>query len=225
MNAAVCSFWLAKSDWDDYMWLVWLGIIAVGLGVGWYLQRKRREELGQAAAQMGFSFDAEAASLGGETFLELPLLKRNSGLSNALRGSASTGEAAVLDVRVGHGKHSYTQTVACLRLAGKRLPAFELRPEHFGHKIAGAFGYQDIDFEMNPGFSKSYLLRGPEEPAVRALFQGAALQFFESEKGWSVEGAGDWLAVYRQGKTVKPRDLAGFLQDATRIAQVFAASV
>jgi hypothetical protein len=172
---------------------------------------------------MGFQFDAEAEGVKMETeLLALPLLKQNSGLSNTLRGTTGPGETHVVDVRIGSGKHAYTQSVACFRLAGKQLPTFEMRPEHFGHSIAKAFGYQDINFDGSPGFSKSYLLRGPDEPAVRLLFHPGVLQFFETEKSWAVEGAGDWLIAYRQAKTVKGKDLATFLQESARVAELFA---
>jgi len=41
-----------------------------------------------------------------------------------------------------------------------KLPFFELKPENTFHKIGQVFGYQDIDFEAFPNFSKGYLLRG-----------------------------------------------------------------
>ena len=104
----------------------------------------------------------------------------------------------------GRSRHDYRQTVAAFKFLAA-LPQFDLRPENFLHRIGSAFGYQDIDFDSNPEFSKRYLLRGDEEQ-VRRLFTPSLLMFFEQlEKGWSVETSGPWLMAYRLGKQLKPQ--------------------
>jgi hypothetical protein len=124
-------------------------------------------------------------------------------------------------VRTGSGKGATWRTVAIYRLARKRLPVFELRPEHFLDKLGSAFGYKDINFESNPEFSKSYKLQGADEPAVRELFHSGRLTFFEQQKGWSVDGAGEWLAVYRQVTSVSPAKLRTFLEETGRVVAAF----
>ena len=185
------------------------------------MRGRRRRGLERAAQEMGFSFEAKPASLETEGFLELPLLKRNTGLSNLLRGSTGMGEVVVVDVRTGSGKQASYRTAALYRLARKRLPVFELRPEHIFDKIGAAFGYKDINFESNPEFSKAYKLQGTDEAAVRELFHSGRLTFFEQQKGWSVEGAGEWLAVYRQVTSVAPGKLRSFLEETGRVAAGF----
>lgn len=213
--------WLRRGPDSPQEWLIFIGIIVVVLLVTSYLAKRRRQGLERAAQEMGFSFEAEGINLASEGFLGLPLLKRNTGLSNVLRGSVTSGEAVVLDCQIGSGKSAQTQTVACLRLPGMQLPEFELRPENIFHKIGAAFGYKDIDFEGNEGFSKSYLLRGPDEAAVRALFHPGLLAFFEQRTGWSVEGAGEWLAVYKQAKSIAPSKIRESLEEATQVATAF----
>ncbi len=185
------------------------------------LPGRRRRGLERAAQEMGFAFEAQPANLEAEAFMEVPVLKRNTGLSNLLRGSAGTGEVVVMDVRTGGGKQSQYRTVALYRLAGKRLPVFELRPEHIFDKLGAVFGFKDVNFESSPEFSKRYLLRGQDEAAVRELFHHGRLMFFEQNKGWSVEGAGEWVAVYRQVTTVAPGKLRGFLEETGRVVAAF----
>lgn len=215
---AMTLLWVRLQSWMD--WLIFLGIAAVVIFLMMYLQKRRRQGMEKAAQEMGFSFQAEGEDLTGD-FLRLPLLEGNSGLSNVLRGSVATGEAVVLDCRIGSGKSSQTQTVACLRLAGKRFPGFELRPENIFHKIGAAFGYKDINFQGNEGFSKSYLLRGQDEAAVRAIFHPGVLMFFEQHPGWSVEGAGEWLAVYKRATITSPSKIRDLLDNATQMANAF----
>jgi len=207
--------------------LLWFILIAAAvLGLHYYLNLKRRKDLERVAQELGFHFQAEEhkLQLPDRAFDALPLFQRSSRRSNFLRGRRATGEVFLADVRVGSGKQSYSQTVASFNLSERRLPAFELSPETWAHKIAQAFGYKDINFESSPEFSKTYLLRGPDETAVRELFRADLLHFFTGEKGWRVEGAGDWLCVYRYARTVSPKDLRSFLDQTEAVAQQFARS-
>ena len=97
------------------------------------------------------------------------------------------------------------------------LPEFELRPEHFFHKIGQALGYSDIDFETHPEFSRRYLLRGPDEAAIRDFFQPELLSFFESNQGVSLEASGDRLIYYRARKRIKPEEVRAFMEEGFRV--------
>ncbi len=110
--------------------------------------------------------------------------------------------------------------MALFPASARRIPDFVLAPENLFHKIGQAFGYQDIDFESHPDFSKRYLLRGPDEAAIRAAFAPAALSYLEQHVGWHVEVKDETAAVYRAGKRVKPEDLPTFLEDARAILRV-----
>jgi len=203
-------------------WLIaQIVFFVVVLALIFTLSQRRKRGLERAAQEMGFSFDAKPAGLEAEGIMEVPLLKRNTGLRNLLRGSAGTGEVVVVDVRTGTGKTTTLRTVALYRLARKRLPVFELRPEHFFDKIGATFGFKDINFESNPEFSKRYKLQGADEMAVRELFHSGRLTFFEQQKGWSVEGAGEWLAVYRQVTCVAPGKLRTFLEETGQVVAAF----
>jgi len=106
-------------------------------------------------------------------------------------------------------------TVVAFHSGKRSLPSFELRPEHFGHKIASSLGSQDIDFDTNPVFSKKYLLRGSDEAAVRELFGSEVIRFFEKHSEWCVEGQGEWMIFYREQKVLKPKDITTFLEEVT----------
>lgn len=211
---------------EDYFFLWFLLIVAAFLGLAYYFHRKRRQDLERVAQELGFGFEAEdhKAPLPDRAFDALPLFKRSRHRSNFLYGRRAAGAIFLADVRVGSGKNSYSQTVACFHLSDRRLPAFELSPESWAYKLAQAFGYKDIDFESSPEFSKSYLLRGEDEAAVRELFRADLLHFFTGEKGWTVQGAGEWLCVYRFARTLSPKDVRSFLEQTEAVAQQFARS-
>ena len=209
----------AQPEWLFYLWVI---VSVAFLFLSWYRQKWRRNRLERLAQEMGFSFDPKGETLGAAGCRDLPLLQHAAVLSNVLRGHYNGVETVLLDCQTGWGKQAFHQTVVCFRL-GRDLPAFELRPESVFDKIGAAtHGYQDIDFEASPGFSKSYLLRGPHEDSIRALFNAAVLQFFEQQRGWWVEAQGNWLGVYRRRRLVSPGQIKTFLEEARGVSQVFA---
>ena len=102
-----------------------------------------------------------------------------------------------------------------------RLPQFTLRPEHVFHKIGQVFGYQDIDFDSHPEFSKRYLLKGENEESVRWLFGDDALSFYESDRTLSTEAAGRQLIHYRSGKRVNSEQIQEFITQGVRVLTLF----
>lgn len=122
----------------------------------------------------------------------------------------------------GEDSKDHRQTVAVFQLAGKTLPGFLLKPENLLHKIGSVFGYKDIDFEESPEFSRRYLLRGDDEKAVRSLFKPWVLSFFEQKPGWSVEGRGPWLVIYRQDKRLNPERFREFWNEVMEFPSRFA---
>jgi len=106
------------------------------------------------------------------------------------------------------------QTVAALFYPKGGLPRFELRPKGLLRKIGTALVGQKIDFKSHPDFSRSYLLRGPSEGAIRRIFRLNLLEYFENHKGWWAEANGMWLILYRPGRLLQPEELPGFIDDA-----------
>jgi hypothetical protein len=102
-----------------------------------------------------------------------------------------------------------------LSIEGSKLnfPKFELEPENTFHKIGQVFGYQDIDFESFPIFSKKYLLRGNDEAKIRELFTPEVIKFFERNQNIHIEAQGNTLIFYRPSKRCKPDEIKGFYQD------------
>ena len=127
---------------------------------------------------------------------------------------------------IGSGRHRRTvrQSVIYFRSPELNLPQFALRPENLFHNIGGVFGYQDIDFDSHPQFSKKYLLRGNDEQKVRELFATEVLGFFEGQDGISTKGGGDQLIFYRLGKRIKPEDVRPFIEEGLEVFRLFASS-
>jgi hypothetical protein len=191
-------------------------------GLSWLGAKRRREALQALARRMGFTYSEQAScSLSG-----LPLFERGRSRSahNALSGSASGHPVTLMDYRytVGSGKNrrTHTQTVALFSEAGGDLPELALLPESLVHKIGQIFGYQDIDFEADPEFSRRFLLRGADEARIRTLFdaslRAACCRHFD---GWTLEVGGGRVLVFRAGKTVGAEEIRAFLSTSSRIVE------
>jgi hypothetical protein len=217
-------------DWSLLLVIGLLAAAAVALiFVTRAAERRREEELRSVAPMLGFSLEVESRKLA-ESRLDSALLAfplfRHSGSPRVrcvMRASRLAGEDAVFDFRytVSTGKSSHTveQTVAAFRRRGAGLPVFRLHPENLFDKLGQAFGGQDIDFESNEEFSKRYVLTGEDPDAVRALFERQAVMYFADHPGWSVEGGGEWLIVFRSSKREKPNDLRTWLDEVRQAAR------
>ena len=212
---------------DPMVLIVFAAGAVVLVGAGIYLnrqwERKRSAALGDVALRMGFNFLQQIPEAQLEALGSFPLFKHGHSkrARNLMRGKSGGTELVLLDYQytTGGGKNSHTwrQTVAVYPAGGGALPEFTLAPENILAKIGTLFGYQDIDFEASEEFSKHYLLRGPDETAIRSAFGMEALGYFAAHLGWSVESHGGALAVYRTSKRCAPEEIQSFVADVDTV--------
>jgi hypothetical protein len=195
-----------------------LAIIAAVIVAGFYFERKRTQQFKAAADELGFHFAQEGESLPPEMAAQFELFGqgRRQKVSNLMFAESDNVRMSLFDYcfTIGSGKHARTihQTVLYLQSADMHLPQFVLRPENLLHKIGSVFGFKDIDFESHPRFSKMFLLRGNNEPAIRHVFTPEVLTFFEEHSGVCVEASEQQLLLYRAGKRIPPAKLREFLE-------------
>ena len=203
-----------------------LALIAGIVMLSYRMERKRTEALAAACQGMGLTFEPEGdlASLQAQGDLPLYNHGHSKKLKNVMSGQIRDRDVRIFDYQytTGGGKNSHTwmQTVALFPRAGERLPEFLLAPENIFHKIGQVFGYQDIDFDTSPDFSAHYLLRGPDEMAIRSAFSADALAFFGQRQGWHVEVKDHTVGIYRVGTRCKPEDLPTFVAEAHDVLRV-----
>ena len=211
-----------------------VGVIVVGviaILISRYYAQKRTEELQAVADSMGLSFSAKAddSFMSAVRHFHLFSQGRSKQALNVMSGSANDIDVAVFDYQytTGGGKSSHTwkQTVVLLRSEMLALPNFTLRPENLFHKIGGALGYQDIDFDTHPTFSREYLLRSKDEQECRETFTVDVLGYYDQRPGLSTEGDGDSLLFFRGSKIVRPDDVPVFLKEGLRVLGLLQADV
>jgi hypothetical protein len=190
--------------------------------------RKRTQELTRLAPQIGLTFMGKAWH---GPFLDplhkTSLLQRTrGGFSNVMVGSAGNLQTIVFDYTYRAGKSTSSQTLACFS-HDQQIPPFVLKPENLFDRLGDAFVHNDIDFDSNPVFSERYALKSPEEQATRRLFTPSLLASMErlpADKGWTIEGNGANLFIYRHGRTVPAANLQTFLQETSTIASTIFSS-
>ena len=112
-----------------------------------------------------------------------------------------------------------SQTVALLQSNQLNFPAFFLRPSSFRHKLGTTFS-ASISFPAHVAFSDQYLLSGNDDAGLRKLFSASALSFFEANPGWSMEGSGGQLFIYREDTLMPPQNIPWFVNEGLRVMKL-----
>jgi hypothetical protein len=200
-------------------------LITVGAIFIWRKEKERTEALRRVAQAAGLTFKpaadlAEVRALG-----DVQLYARGNSrqATNLMTGRVGDQQVAVFDYRytIGSGKGRYTtiQTVVLLPSVKDSLPDLQMAPENPLIKIAEALGYQDIDIESAPEFSRRYILRGADEAAIRAALHPGATSYFAGHEGWTVEVQSGTVGIYRADIRPKPADMRTFIEDACAAAR------
>ncbi len=188
-------------------------------------ERERAEALGRVAETVGLAFEPKVDIAAIRSLADLHLFARGHSkrVTNLMTGRFDDQQVAVFDYRytTGSGKHQHSsmQTVVVLPSAKRSLPDLQMAPENPLYKIAEAFGYQDIDIESSPEFSRHYIVRGADEAAVRAALYPGATSYFAEHEGWTVEVRSGTVGIYRANRRPKPEDMQTFIADACAAAR------
>jgi len=202
--------------------LILLGLLALVVYLGDYLEKKRREALEQVARSLGMSFSAELPEGIRSRLLQagFELFQRSGArFYNSMFKRLNDGtEIAIFDYswkasRRRRRERGYYFSVFWAYCEDLRLPHFRLHPEvPLFHDVAKAFGMQDINFENHPDFSRRYLLRGEDEAKIRLRFHPSFLNFLEQHPPCCAEGSGPQLIVWRDDQQVSPEKMADWLR-------------
>lgn len=119
---------------------------------------------------------------------------------------------------MGKSSKRVQQTVFFLESRKLSLSEFYMRPEYFFHRIGEMLGVtDDIDFEQHLDFSNNYRLTGDDEVFIRHNFKEDVLRFFAIEKGWSLEGLGFYLVLYKHGKLLSGEKIKDFYEKGMKV--------
>lgn len=196
------------------------GIVgAIIYGVHVY-EKKRSKAIEEVASKLGLDFSVTDSLDHLSRFSGHNLFRTGSGrkVFNVLSGETDEVTISIFDYQytVGSGKQQNTpkQTVVALESPKLRCPAFSMRPENLFDKFGSMLGFQDIDFDNHPDFSRSFVLKGEDEAAIRAFFSNDLLSFFAQRPGVSVEAMNGQMIYYRSNKRLPGDQFQKLLEEA-----------
>lgn len=191
------------------------------------LEKKRTQAWKALAPTLGLSFVGDDDSL----MRRYPQFKtlsagRSPHASNILKGKNNGIDVCLGEFQyvTGSGKNRQTHlhTICILDDAQLDMPACYLRPQSFFDAIGKIFGGQDIDFVVDLEFSKSFVLQGRNEAAVREHFDPTARAWFvrRRDQGLRLEGAGTALMLVKSGR-MKPEQANDFFAQTLDLGSVW----
>ena len=218
-----------KDEWIFNIIIIVFLLFIVGslILIFWRMGKKRTEQFALISAELKLNFFPKGSTSLFERLKPFHLFSKgwSRKIKNLMEGEADKVELAIFDYQYtthgGQHPQTHRQSLLFIRSPILNLPDFSLRPENVFHKIGSAFGDKDIDFETHPIFSKSYLLRGDNEAAIRGLFNNELLNFIQSQQKISIEGSGDQLVFYRHKNRVKPEEVESFMEEGFQVLDQF----
>lgn len=190
---------------------------------------RRSQEFAEIAYRIGVDFSPEDDWGLINLLSDFKLFRRGirKSITNVLRsqdGLLQT-DLRIFDYQytISTGKTSkrFRQTVFFADSRQLGLPEFRMKPEHFLHKIGALLGFDDINFEAFPEFSRQYYLKSSDEQYLRATMHDGILRFFSVEKGWRVEGVNYYLIFYKKDVLLPPQEIKQFYDKGLHVFELF----
>lgn len=200
-----------------------LAAVAAVLYFSYLAEKKRTEQFGKTAEELGLTFMPDGGNDLLARFEPFKLFNqgRSRKITNVVVGDAGDVAIAIFDYQytTGSGKHQQThkQTVVSLTSPHMNSPELRMRPEGFFDKIGSVIGFQDIDFDSHPEFSNLFVLQGSNEPAIRAFLVPRILELLETKKGICLEAFGNTMFFYKARTKSKPDQIKELLAEAYEI--------
>ncbi len=164
-------------------------------------EKKRRDQ----AERLGIECHKQLVPADQAMFAKFALASRGRKqlASKALVADSGDLRMVIFDFRYivgsGRGTREYKQTCVMAQSDLLSIPAFEISPEGMLQKIAGLFGYQDINFDDDTNFAKVFELNGPDVDKIRAFFTAKRRQEVLCERQIILEGNGDQFTFHQTG--------------------------
>jgi hypothetical protein len=153
-----------------------IGVVIAGAYFAHLAAKKRREEMAALAAELGWQFDPSHDGSHDEQYSHFEIFRRGHSRNayNTLTGLLTIDDRQcpakmgdfTYKVTSGSGKNRRTTTYRfsylIVHLPFNGVADLLIRPEGMFDKIAGAFGFDDIDFE-SAEFSRRFHVKSPDK--------------------------------------------------------------
>lgn len=101
------------------------------------------------------------------------------------------------------------------------VPEFSLEKEVFMDKILEMARHEDIDFNKHKNFSDKFLLRGPDEAAIRDFFTTDLIEFLNRGDIYHLESNGNALLVFKNTRLASPTEVSKMIRFSEKLIRKF----
>ena len=194
-------------------------LIAVAIYWSYQQQLRRRQELLALAGRLGWSFDPEHDSSHDERYAQFSVFRQGHSryAFNTLRGTLEAGERAWraqmgdyhYQITTSNGKttstHTYIFSYLILHLPYENAPSLAIRREGLFDKLAGAFGFDDIDFESDE-FSRRFHVKSGDKRFAYDVIHPRMMEFLLASEPPAIEIEDGACCVNDRGETWTPQE-------------------
>ncbi len=180
--------------------LLVLALVGVAGYLGWRAEKQRREALASLARRLGWTFDSSRDSDHDDEYAHFEIFRRGHGRAafNTMTGEmeidgrhwpVKMGDF-VYKVRRRSGKttqtHTYRFSYAILHLPFPQVPDLLVRREGMFDKVAGALGFDDIDFE-SAEFSRRFHVKSTDKRFAYDVIHPRMMEFLMGSNAPTVD--------------------------------------
>ena len=122
--------------------------------------------------------------------------------------------------KIDENQRHYKQTVLVLKDSNLDVPDFILQSQStgmFSKLLPQLIGPNPIKFTDSPEFGSQFVLSGPVETAIRALFTKSVRDFLERNPEWTIRGTGNCLVLWHQNKIQKEHERESFTEQGLQV--------
>ena len=222
------DYWTGPTLAPFFAPFILFGVIAIMLIV-WAIRsaRKRREELFALAVKLNLTFSQRDP-------FDIPALYdacdwfsqgHDHEASNVIYGRLGAYQVKAFDYtyetdstdsdsHASHNKHHFSCVILDTDAA---CPSLIIRPEGFFDRVAGAVGFEDVDFESDE-FSRKFYVKSVDKKFAYDVIHARTMEFLLANPGWSLQLLGRSLIVVAGSfSTFKPEKF----EQALTFAQEF----
>jgi hypothetical protein len=189
-----------------FILIILIGVVAIAFAIyAYYTAKERREAMAKVATQLGL--DYEPKDLWGKDAIYSSISLFNKGDShkayNIISGNKEETYVDIFDYQysTGSGKNRTTHSVsACILKISQQFKTLYIRPENFLDKIAGAIGFDDIDFESKE-FSSRFYVKSNDKKFAYDIIHPQMMEFLmKLNHTPRIEMTGPYCAFYHESK-------------------------
>jgi hypothetical protein len=219
----------------EFLIVVIFIIVALVIAYFGHLQlQRRREELGQLAASLGWQFTADSDYSHDEEYAQFEIFRHGHSryAYNTLFGAVEVaGQACRVKMGdfhyqvtthndKGSSTHTYQFSYLLVHLPYQGLPTLFIRREGIFDALSRAFGFDDIDFE-SAEFSKRYYVKSSDKRFAYDVIHPAMMEYLLANEPPTIDIEEGRCCLADGRQTWSPDEFRATLESARRFFELW----